>query len=126
VQRITTHALLLGALLGVILLVIGLATIEPLFRALGADERTLPLIRDYMRPYYLGSVLFVLPMVGNFALRATGDARMPAIILSLSAIVNLILDPLLIFGLCGGCLDSSYRARQSRPFWRTPLRSWRR
>ena len=101
VQRITTHALLLGALLGVILLVIGLATIEPLFRALGADERTLPLIRDYMRPYYLGSVLFVLPMVGNFALRATGDARVPAIILSLSAIVNLILDPLLIFGLWG-------------------------
>ena len=101
VQRITTHALLLGALLGAILLVAGLVTIEPLFRALGADERTLPLIRAYMRPYYLGSVLFILPMVGNFALRATGDARVPAIILSLSAVVNIILDPLLIFGLWG-------------------------
>ena len=101
VQRITTHALLLGALLGVLLLVTGLVTIEPLFRALGADERTMPLIRDYMRPYYLGSVLFILPMVGNFSLRATGDARMPAIILSISAVVNIVLDPLLIFGLWG-------------------------
>ena len=101
VQRITTHALLLGALLGIILLVIGLATIEPVFRALGADERTLPLIRDYMRPYYFGSVLFILPMIGNFSLRATGDARVPAIILSLSAVVNIVLDPLLIFGLWG-------------------------
>jgi len=101
VQRITTHALLLGALLGLALLVIGLATIEPVFLALGADERTLPLIRDYMRPYYFGSVLFVLPMVGNFSLRAMGDSKVPAVILSLSAIVNIVLDPLLIFGLWG-------------------------
>ena len=101
VQRITTHALMLGGLLGLILLAIGLATIEPLFVVLGADERTLPLIRSYMRPVYLGSVLFILPMVGNFALRATGDAKVPAIILSISAIVNIVLDPLLIFGLFG-------------------------
>jgi putative MATE family efflux protein len=101
VQRITTHALLLGALLGFALLVIGLATIEPVFLALGADERTLPLIREYMRPYYFGSVLFVLPMVGNFSLRAMGDSKVPAVILSLSAIVNIVLDPLLIFGLWG-------------------------
>ncbi len=101
VQRITTHALLLGGLLGMILLAIGLATIDPVFRALGADDRTLPLIREYMRPYYLGSVLFILPMVGNFSLRAAGDSKVPAIILSLSALVNLALDPLLIFGLWG-------------------------
>ncbi len=101
VQRITTHALMLGGLLGLLLLVIGLVTIEPLFGALGADERTLPLIRNYMRPVYFGSVLIILPMVGNFALRATGDSRVPAIILSLSAIVNIVLDPILIFGLFG-------------------------
>ncbi len=101
VQRITTHALLLGGLLGMILLSIGLATIEPVFRALGADERTLPLIREYMWPYYLGSVLFVLPMIGNFSLRAAGESKVPAIILSLSAVVNIVLDPLLIFGLWG-------------------------
>ena len=35
VQRITTHALLLGGLLGLLLLVVGLATIEPVFSALG-------------------------------------------------------------------------------------------
>lgn len=101
VQRIATHALLLGALLGLILLAIGLATIDPVFQALGADDRTLPLIRSYMQPLYFGSVLFILPMVGNFALRAIGDAKVPAVILSISAIVNIVLDPLLIFGLFG-------------------------
>ncbi len=119
VQRITTHALLLGALLGFAVLVIGLATIEPVFLALGADERTLPLIRDYMRPYYFGSVLFVLPMVGNFSLRAMGDSKVPAAILSLSAIVNIVLDPLLIFG-SGDSRDWNCRARRLRLSWRMP------
>ena len=54
VQRLTTHSVLLGGLLGLLLLAIGLSTIDPVFSALGADERTLPLIHDYMRIYYLG------------------------------------------------------------------------
>ena len=74
VQRITTHALMLSVIFGFFLLVVGLATLEPVFRALGADERTLPLITEYMRVYYLGSMFLILPMVGNFAIRATGDA----------------------------------------------------
>jgi putative MATE family efflux protein len=101
VQRITTHALMLGAALSLLLSVAGLVTIEPVFRALGADARTLPLIRDYMQVYYLGSAFLVLPMVGNFAIRATGDSIAPAVILCTSALVNVILDPLLIFGLAG-------------------------
>ena len=101
VQRITTHALILGAVAGLLLLAVGLATIEPVFRLLGADERTLPLITEYMQVYYLGSMFFILPMVGNHAIRATGDAMVPAVILSLSAVLNVVLDPILIFGWLG-------------------------
>ena len=101
VQRIATHALLLGVVLGVILTVVGLVTIVPIFRSLGADERTLPLIREYMEVYFLCAVFIIVPMLGNFAIRATGDAVVPAIILSISAAINVALDPLLIFGLAG-------------------------
>jgi putative MATE family efflux protein len=101
VQRITTHALLLGAFLGLIVMVAGLASITPIFTALGADGRTLPLIREYMEVYYFGGFLLILPMVGNFAMRAAGDARLPAVILTTSALINIILDPLLIFGWLG-------------------------
>ncbi|MEE3197145.1 MAG: MATE family efflux transporter [Pseudomonadota bacterium] len=101
VQRITTHALLLGVVLGVALTMLGLATIVPVFQGLGADERTLPLIREYMEIYFLCAVFAIVPMLGNFAIRATGDAMVPAIILSISAAINVILDPLLIFGLAG-------------------------
>jgi putative MATE family efflux protein len=101
VQRITTHALLLGALLGLVVMVTGLATIDPVFRALGAGEQTLPLIREYMEVYYFGGFLLILPMVGNFAMRAAGDARVPAAILTISAVINIVLDPILIFGWFG-------------------------
>ena len=98
VQRITTHALLLGAVLGMILLIVGVSTMEPVFRLLGADERTLPLIREYMRIFYFGSIFIVLPMVGNFAIRATGDSLAPSLIIVFAAVANIILDPILIFG----------------------------
>ena len=101
VQRIITHAMILGMMLGLVLLAIGLATMEPMFRALGADERTLPLIGEYMRVYYVGSAFVVLPMVGNFAIRATGNALAPSLIICFAAVTNVILDPLLIFGLLG-------------------------
>jgi putative MATE family efflux protein len=100
-QRITTHSLLLSALLGALLALIGLWTIDPVFRMLGADARTLPLIREYMEIFYLGGIFLILPMVGNFAIRAVGDARVPAYLLVISALVNILLDPLLIFGMFG-------------------------
>jgi putative MATE family efflux protein len=73
--------------------------ITPLFSLLGANAAILPLIHDYMLLWYISCPLLVLLMVGNQGLRATGDTRSPAMIMMLAALVNLILDPLLIFGL---------------------------
>jgi putative MATE family efflux protein len=101
VQRIATHSMTLAALLGLLVMVAGLASLDEIFTLLGADERTLPLIREYMEVYYFGGFLLILPLVGNFAMRAVGDARLPAVILSISALVNIVLDPLLIFGMFG-------------------------
>ena len=99
VRRITTDALLLSALIVLALGVIGLLTLPRVFTGLGADPHLLPLIADYMVPYYLGVWLLVIPIVGNGAIRATGDTRMPSLIMMIAAIVNMILDPLLIYGL---------------------------
>jgi putative MATE family efflux protein len=77
---------------------VGLSTIDPLFRLLGATPDVLPLIRQYMTWWYIGVIFVVIPMVGNAAIRATGDTRTPAIIMMVAAGVNIALDPLLIFG----------------------------
>ena len=101
IRRVTLHAMLLGLAMGVVVLGIGLATIDPVFRLLGADETTLPLIHRYMRIYYWGGIFLVVPMVANSVLRASGDAKRPAMIMTAAALFNIIIDPILIFGLFG-------------------------
>ena len=99
VQRLTTDSLGLSVMVGVVFVSIGLVTIDPLFRLLGATPEVLPLIRQYMTLWYIGVIFVVIPMVGNAAIRATGDTRTPATIMMVAAGINIILDPILIFGL---------------------------
>ena len=99
VQRFTTDSLFLAVILVGVALIIGLLTIEPVFRLLGATEQTLPYIREYMTIWYGGIIFLVIPMVGNSAIRATGDTKTPSLVMLVAVGVNIILDPLLIFGI---------------------------
>lgn len=101
VRRLTTDSLALGLLIVVVFVVAGLATIDPVFRLLGAEPQHLPLIRQYMTVWYIGVVFVVIPMVGNNAIRATGDTKIPSLIMIAAAGINIALDPVLIFGLLG-------------------------
>jgi len=101
VNRLTTDSLILAVLVVLVFVTVGELTIDPLFRAQGADATLLPLIRTYMRIWYLGIPCVIIPMVGNYALRATGDMATPGAIMVLAALLNAALDPLLIFGLLG-------------------------
>ena len=98
VQRLTTDSLLLSLLIVGILSTLGLNTINPLFSSLGAKPELLPLIGDYMSIWYLGIVFLVVPLIGNSALRACGNTLIPSLIMTLAAAINILLDPLLIFG----------------------------
>ncbi|WP_413285361.1 MATE family efflux transporter [Vibrio sp. MA40-2] len=96
--RFTSHGLLLAILLISIASMFGIFTIEPLFQFLGAEDKLILLIKDYMFVWYLTIPLLVIPMAGNSAIRATGDTKTPAKIMIVSGGLNGILDPLLIFG----------------------------
>jgi len=101
VRRLTTHALLL--VLGVlsVLAALGMATIGPTFRLLGASPAVIDEITVYLLIYYPGTVLFTLTMVAGSVMRATGDARLPGLVMTAGAGLNLALDPILIFGWIG-------------------------
>lgn len=101
VKRITGHAMLLAVICSAVMVVIGLNTIDPLFRLLGASEEILPLIHRYMSIYYWGGIFLVAPMIANSVLRASGDAKRPALIMTTAAVLNVIFDVILIFGLFG-------------------------
>ncbi len=99
VRRLTTHALLLANLLVVVFATVGLAGHDTIFSLLGADRELRLLIADYMVPWLLGIGLLVVPIVGNSAIRATGDTRTPSVVMLVAGLVNAALDPVLIFGL---------------------------
>lgn len=98
VRRLTTDSLLLAVLIVGLLVIVGLLTMDPLFSLLGASEKIRKLISTYMFIWYAGVPFVVVPMVGNSAIRATGDAKTPSLIMLTAFVVNLVLDPLLIFG----------------------------
>lgn len=99
VRRLTTHALILGVALVVVLSSLGLVTQRLLFAALGAEGAILELVIEYMTIWFCGAAFLVIPMLGSGAMRATGDAKTPMYIMMTAAIVNGILDPIFIFGL---------------------------
>jgi len=99
VKRLTVDSLLLALLLVGLFVTLGLLTIEPLFRAIGATGETLSLVCDYMHIWYIGTIFLVVPIVGNNAIRATGDTLSPSVIMVIDIGLNIILDPILIFGL---------------------------
>ncbi len=101
VVRIATHGLMLAALVALLLTVTGLLILDPLFRALGADEVMMPMIRDYMSVWFLGILFITIPIVGNSAIRATGDTLVPALSMIFAALTNAVIGPFLIFGLAG-------------------------
>ncbi|CAB0149740.1 putative FMN/FAD exporter YeeO [Pseudidiomarina piscicola] len=92
-------ALGVSALLVAILSVLGYLFMQPIFAALQAQERLLPLIEDYMLLWFAGATLLVIPMVGNAVLRSSGDTRTPSIIMASGGLLNAVFDPILIFGL---------------------------
>lgn len=98
-RKLTTNCLVFALLLVFATTFVGFLTIDPVFKLLGANELQLLHIREYMEIWYLGIGLVVIPMVGNSAIRATGDTRTPSRIMLLAAFTNMILDPLLIFGI---------------------------
>jgi putative MATE family efflux protein len=100
-QRLGSHSIILVLGLMSILSAIGWASINPVFTALGARGELLPLIHSYLEIYYPSVVLFTTTMVATNVMRANGNANIPGIVMTLGALFNLALDPILIFGWFG-------------------------
>ena len=89
----------LAILIALILMTIGLTFQDTIFQLLGAGPELLPLISAYMTWWFAGSVLLIILIVVNASVRATGNTKLPSLVMLFSALLNGILDPLLIFGI---------------------------
>lgn len=86
-----------AALTGAAVLVIGQIFLTPICRMLGATETILPYARDYLRFILIGAPYMVASFVLNNQLRFQGSAFNGMIGIAAGALVNIALDPLLIF-----------------------------
>lgn len=101
VRRVSTHGLVIALIVAALISVIGIIAHDRVFAALGAAPETVGLIREYMLIWFAGNLFMTLPLVGNAAIRATGDTLSPAVIMLVAAGINVVLDPILIFGAFG-------------------------
>ena len=100
-RRLGTHSLLLVALVMTLLSALGWWLSQPLFVRLGASGATLALIESYLAIVFLSFPFLTVMMVAGSIMRANGNAGIPGIAMTGAALLNLALDPILIFGLFG-------------------------
>ncbi len=83
---------------GLLISVLGLVFLEPLMRLLGSTETILPYAKDYAFYILLAAPAMTTGCVLNNILRYEGKATLAMIGLTTGGILNIILDPILIFG----------------------------
>jgi putative MATE family efflux protein len=98
VKHLVTYSLLLTLLVMGALSVLGQIFAPSILRLMGATDDTLGPALIYMRIWFCFVPFAVFPMVGNNAIRATGDTLRPGLIMAIGALLNIGLDPLFIFG----------------------------
>ena len=84
--------------IGCLLTVGGLLFLNPMMRLLGATETILPYARDYGHYILLAAPFMASSFTMNNILRFEGKASLAMIGLTTGGILNMVLDPLLIFG----------------------------
>ena len=97
-ERVLGQGFLLSVLAAVFFTTVTLIFAQPFLRAGGAMDE----IYDLALPYYLittsGSVLLFLLMNTSTAFNAQGDNFTPTKLFAMSTAINIVLDPVLIFG----------------------------
>ncbi len=92
-------SLIFALLIAFLFMSISFLLLNSVLTWLGAAGETFKLAKTYLTIWLFGLPAVVFPMVGNGIIRSLGDTKTPAVIMLFAAGINLILDPLFIFGI---------------------------
>lgn len=98
VSRSVHTAMILAAVCGGIMTVLGIATAPWLLRIMDTPAETMQDAVLYLRLVYLSMIPGMIYNMGSAILRAAGDAKHPLTFLILCCLVNVVLDLLLVCG----------------------------
>ena len=97
--RILGNVILLNTLLGALVMIIGLIWMDPILYAFGASEATIGYAREYMEIILAGNILTHIYFGLNSMLRSMGHPRTSMVATIVAVFINIVLDPILIFGM---------------------------
>ena len=98
-NRVLGNVIVMNVILSAIVMAIGLIWLDPILMAFGASEDTLGFAHDYMEIILYGNILTHIYFGLNALLRSAGHPRFSMTATIVAVIVNIILDPLFIFGM---------------------------
>ena len=97
--KAVSQSIIMALFFGAVIAVVGGTTAVRMFSALNASPEQISAGKWYLRILMIGSAGLFLNVVFMASVRATGDAITPLVVMAIANVLNLILDPLLIFGL---------------------------
>lgn len=107
-ERMASTGFFSALIAGAVLAILGLIFIRPLARILGSTETILPYAMDYMGYILIGAPCMMASLVLNNQLRFQGSAFYGMIGIASGAVINIALDPLLIFVFDMGIAGAGY------------------
>lgn len=94
-----THGLVLSVLSWILFLILGLTIVEPFFRMFNPSQQVLEYGIQYTRIVMVFSLFSFIQVTVEKTLQATGNMIFPMLFQLTGAITNIVLDPLLIYGI---------------------------
>jgi len=88
-------------IIATIMAILGSTFSYPIFQAIGAKDELLETAATYGSIIFLGLPFMFIVMGGGSVISAEGDTITPLIVSGTSVVINIVLDPLLIFGIGG-------------------------
>ena len=98
-NRVLGNVIVMNIILSAIVMVVGLIWLDPILMAFGASEDTLLYAREYMEIILYGNILTHIYFGLNAMLRSAGHPRFSMVATIVAVTINIILDPIFIFGL---------------------------
>ena len=98
-NRVLGNVIVMNIILSAIVMVVGLIWLDPILMAFGASEDTLLYAHEYMEIILYGNILTHIYFGLNAMLRSAGHPRFSMVATIVAVTINIILDPIFIFGL---------------------------
>lgn len=95
------HVMLIAVIYGIVVAFVGVFFSHEIIAAFTEDKELIQMGSEYISIILMGSFALFFPMLADNILRGQGNTFIPMITMLIGSILNVILDPLFIFGLWG-------------------------